>query len=89
MEESQLKISKGEAIDLGFERKSTIPDEMNPSREYYEIETVNGSFQYNITEKIYVWYHKTVIGKVVNWVSLDINNKAELMSLLKCFKVAC
>lgn len=83
---SQLKLSNKELLEIGFKECKSEADEMNPSKTYFKIDTLNGYFYYNPKEDIYTWYHRTVIGEFTNDVNLDINVKSELFVLLSCYK---
>lgn len=83
---NQLKLKNSELLKIGFEKYKTNSDELNPSRNCFKIETLNGYFYYNPDEKDYVWYHKTIIGDVSNYVHLDITERPELFVLLSCFR---
>jgi hypothetical protein len=83
----QLKLSKKELLKIGFKEFTVKADEMNVSKTYFKIETINGYFYYNPEQPIYCWYHKTIIGQTANDVHLDITKKSELFVLLSCFKV--
>ena len=83
----QLKLSIDELLAIGFKKQTTIADEMNPARYFYEILCVNGCFYCNPDEEQYRWYHKTVIGKYANDNHLNIEKLPELYMILQCFRV--
>jgi hypothetical protein len=83
----QLKLTRQELDQIGFYKAMSIGDEMNPSREYYKIDTLNGFFYYNPDESENVWYHQTIIGDRSNHVHLNIHKKPQLFTLLQCFRV--
>lgn len=82
----QLSLTKGRLNEIGFTKKTYPANDMNPERTTYEIETINGCFYYNETDKIYRWYHKTVIGEAANLVHLNIESLPELFMVLTCFR---
>ena len=84
---NQLQLTVKELEDIGFKVIKYNGDEMNVSRKYYKIKTLNGYFYYNPNESVYTWYHKTVIGEVQNDYHLDIQSETELLIVLSAFKV--
>jgi hypothetical protein len=82
----QLKLTKEELKSIGFEKCISEADELNTETTYYKIKTMNGYFYYNPYEKVYTWYHKTIIGDFANDVHLDITQRPVLFSILQAFK---
>tara|TARA_R110000822_G_scaffold74863_1_gene179825 strand:- start:14597 stop:14872 length:276 start_codon:yes stop_codon:yes gene_type:complete len=82
----QLDLKSNELDSIGFERMICKSDEMNPARDIFKINTINGYFYYNPSQDVYKWYHKTIIGETANDVHLDITKKAELFVILQSFK---
>ena len=83
----QLQLTENELLEIGFKKRVSKANKMNPSKAFFKIPTVNGCFYFNPNKKVYVWYHKTVIGNTSNYIHLDITSKPELFTLLSCFKV--
>lgn len=83
----QLKLPIEELLAIGFKKQTTIEDELNPARDYYEILCVNGCFYCNPNEEQYRWYQKIVIGKYSNDIHLNIEELPELYMILQCFRV--
>lgn len=86
-EKHQLKLQHDTLISIGFDKKTTVADEDNPSRDFYEIPCVNGFFYYNPNEEQYKWYQKVVIGDYSNHILLNIEELEELYIILQCFRV--
>lgn len=84
---TQLKLNKDELIKIGFEECFSIGDELNESKQYFKISTLNGYFYYNPEDDTYVWYHNTIIGNTSNHLHLNIINKPELFVVLSAFNV--
>jgi len=64
MKPKQLKLTKKELEIIGFNEVFYEKTDETEKWSIFKIETINGYFYYNPTEKIYTWYHKTIL--VVN-----------------------
>ena len=83
----QLQIPIEELLAIGFQKQTSVADELNPERSYYEIRCFNGCFYCNPDYEKYKWYQKIVIDKYSNDINLNITSKPELFLLLNCFNV--
>lgn len=83
----QLELTTIELEKIGFKRTLCKNDPMNPARNIFKIDTLNGYFYYNPNYKGGGWYHKTIIGDASNDVCLDISQKPVLFSILQAFNV--
>jgi hypothetical protein len=73
----QLELTPLQLTTIGFKANKTT----------FEIKTINGCIYYNPNEKLYKWYHETVLGERANHIHMDIKNTDSLYCLLEVFQV--
>ena len=83
----QLNLTPEELKKIGFNPLKIDGDEMNKPKTIYKIDFINGYIYCNPDEKVYKWYHKTILGDAANYIHLDITNRPILYTLLSCLNI--
>lgn len=83
----QLMLTQKELEDLGFKSNWVSSDELNPAVAWWEFSILNGHIIYNPSTPPYIWYLKTEIGEVANWLHLNIGGMDELISLFHILNI--
>lgn len=86
----QLKLTEEQLLKIGFSESEYYTENTEGEKEskfVFEIKCINVFFYYNPNENVNVWYHKTVIGDIANYINLDIRIVPELYAVLSAFKV--
>ena len=79
----QLLLTQDDLERLGFKGKWFAGDEFNESCSYWQFSILNGYIIFNPNKPPYIWYLKTEIGELSNWLHLDIKTIYDLIDLFR------